>query len=135
MLIEIQPGDTRPIYLQIMDEIRRGVVVGTLKKDEGLPSVRELAADLRVNPNTVQQAYRELERQGVVFVRRGQGTFIARDRISGVDRRSLAENCAGRALRDAFRHGLSMEDLIGAIRRTGSRRRQPGSAVSTGEKK
>ncbi len=135
MLIEIQPGDTRPIYLQIMDEIRRGVVVGTLKKDEGLPSVRELAADLRVNPNTVQQAYRELERQGVVFVRRGQGTFIARDRISGVDRRSLAENVAGRALRDAFRHGLSMEDLIGAIRRAGSRRRQPGSAVSTGEKK
>ena len=56
MLIEIQPGDTRPIYLQIMDEIRRAVVIGTLKKDEGLPSVRELAADLRVNPNTVQQA-------------------------------------------------------------------------------
>ena len=135
MLIEIQPGDTRPIYLQIMDEIRRAVVLGTLKKDEGLSSVRELAAELRVNPNTVQQAYRELERQGVVYVRRGQGTFIARDRITGVDRRSLAENVAGRALRDAFRHGLSMEDLIGAIRRAGSRRRAPGSSVSKGEKK
>ena len=69
----------RPLYLQIMDEVRRALVVGTLRAEDPLPSVRELASQLVVNPRTVLQAYRELEREGVLYVRRGQGTFVAPD--------------------------------------------------------
>ena len=77
VLVSIAPHDPRPIYLQIVDEVRRALVLDTLAPDDPLPSVRQLAVDLRVNPNTVSQAYRELERQGVVHVRRGQGTFAS----------------------------------------------------------
>ncbi|MEX1182783.1 MAG: GntR family transcriptional regulator, partial [Gemmatimonadota bacterium] len=74
---DIDASDQRAIYVQIMDEIRRGIVLGTWRDDEVLPSVRQLAVELRVNPNTVQQAYRELEREGVIYVRRGQGSYVA----------------------------------------------------------
>ena len=61
MLVNLDPNDGRPLYLQIMDEVRRAVVVGTLRAEDPLPSVRELAAELVVNPRTVSQAYQELE--------------------------------------------------------------------------
>ena len=66
MLFEIDPKDTRPIYRQIMDEVQRGVAGGMLKPDEPLPAVRQLASELKLNPNTVQHAYRELEQAGLV---------------------------------------------------------------------
>jgi GntR family transcriptional regulator len=116
-LISIDPADARPIYVQIMDEIRRAVVLGTVKPDDPLPSVRQLAGELKVNPNTVQQAYRELERDGLVYVRRGQGTFVAEEGVVQTDkeRRELARMVASRALREAYRNGLSSEDLVAAI--------------------
>ncbi|MBW3552147.1 MAG: GntR family transcriptional regulator [Gemmatimonadetes bacterium] len=101
-----------------MDEIKRAVVLGTVKPDDPLPSVRHLASELRVNPNTVQQAYRELERDGLVYVRRGQGTFVAPDGAGGTarERRQLAGMVATKALREAYRNGLTVEELMEAIR-------------------
>ena len=116
MLISLDPQDTRPIYVQIVDEVRRALVLGTLGPDDPLPSVRDLAVTLRVNPNTVSQAYRELERQGMVYVRRGQGTYASPTREEGVERRILATGVAQRALNDARRNGLTVDELIGAIR-------------------
>jgi GntR family transcriptional regulator len=116
MLIRVDPTDPRPIYVQIMDEVRRALVLGTLQPDDPLPSVRQLAVELRVNPNTVAQAYRELERQGVVHVRRGQGTYASDATRNGADRHVLAREVAARALRDAHRNGLDAEELIEAIR-------------------
>jgi GntR family transcriptional regulator len=116
MLISVDPNDVRPIYVQIIDEVRRSLVLGTLAADDALPSVRELAGQLRVNPNTVSQAYRELERQGVVEVRRGQGTYVVHASANGKERRALARDVAVRALRDAHRNGLNTDDLIQAIR-------------------
>jgi GntR family transcriptional regulator len=115
VIINISQHDDRPIYVQIMDEVRRAIVLGTLRPDEPLPSVRQLAADLRLNPNTVQQAYRELEREGVVYVRRGQGTFVAEALSSKPDRDKLALSVAERALREAYRSGLSADELVAAI--------------------
>lgn len=116
MLISLDPQDTRPIYVQIVDEVRRALVLGTLGPDDPLPSVRDLAVKLRVNPNTVSQAYRDLERQGVVYVRRGQGTYATPGKADGSQRQTLAEEVARRALHDAWRNGLTAEELIEAIR-------------------
>jgi len=66
-----------PIYVQIMNTIKQGLVSGSLKPGDRLTSVRELAESLSVNPNTVQRAYQELEREGVSETRRGTGSFIA----------------------------------------------------------
>ena len=119
MLVNLDPDDGRPLYLQIMDEVRRAIVVGTLRAEDPLPSVRELAAELAVNPRTVSQAYQELEREGVVYVRRGQGTFVspAVRRGGGERRRGLARDVAKRALLEARRNGLGSEELVMAIQK------------------
>jgi GntR family transcriptional regulator len=116
MLVNLDSNDARPLYLQIMDEVRRAIVVGTLKAEDPLPSVRELAGELVVNPRTVSQAYQELERDGVIYVRRGQGTFVSPTvKRSAGERRTLALAVAKRALLEARRHGLSAEELVMSI--------------------
>jgi GntR family transcriptional regulator len=99
-----------------MDEVRRGRVVGTLQPGDPLPSVRQLAVELGVNPNTVKQAYRELEREGVVHMRRGQGTYASEQSVNGAERKRLLGEVAARALLEARRHGAAPEELIDAIR-------------------
>ncbi len=101
-----------------MDEVRRARLLGLISPDEPLPSVRQLAANLRINPNTVAQAYRELEREGVVRVQRGQGTFLTTvdGAVLSDDRILLAQGVARRALADAIRNGLTAEMLVEAIR-------------------
>lgn len=116
MHIHINTTDPRPIYVQIMDEIRRAVVLQVLRPDDALPSIRQLATDLRVNPNTVAQAYRELEREGAVYVRRGQGTFVAVTTPDETERVALARGVAARALLDAHRNGVGTDELIDVIR-------------------
>lgn len=117
MIIKINHADERAIYVQIMDEIKRSLVVGSLRPDEPLPSVRQLASDIKVNPNTVKQAYRELEHEGRVYALRGRGTFAAHTSMipPDKDRRSLVRGVAERAVRDAYRHGLTPTELIAAI--------------------
>jgi GntR family transcriptional regulator len=116
MIVVLDSTDARPIYVQIMDEVRRAIAHGTLKVDEPLPSVRQLARDLRINPNTVSQAYRELERLGVVAGRPGQGTYVMKARVSAAQQRELVRTVAARALRDAHRYGVDPEDVIRAMR-------------------
>lgn len=116
MLVNLDARDGRPLYLQIMDEVRRAVSVGTLRPEDPLPSVRELAAELVVNPRTVSQAYRELEHEGVVYVRRGQGTFVSsRAQRDGEERRRAARDVAKRALLDCRRNYLTVEELVSTI--------------------
>ena len=118
MLMSLNPRDARPLYLQIVDEVRRAIVVGTLRAEDPLPSVRELAAELVVNPRTVSQAYQELEREGVIYVRRGQGTFVSPTVRRGAgERRSLATAVAKRALLEARRNGVSAEELVTMIQK------------------
>ncbi len=115
-MFPIDPGDPRPLYVQIVDEVRRAILRRSLRPEDPLPSVRELARDLRINPNTVQQAYRELEREGLVYVRRGQGTFVAPDASPEPVRSAVIREVAERCLREATRAGLGVEDLIHGIR-------------------
>ena len=74
-MISINFRDSRPIYEQVKDSLRRLIVSGALPPDEKLPSVRELASRLVINPNTIQRAYRELEREGYIVSVPGKGSF------------------------------------------------------------
>ena len=77
LLIQLNYRDSKPIYEQIKEGLRRLVVTGALSVGEKLPSVRELASQLAINPNTIQRAYRELENEGYIYTLVGKGTFVA----------------------------------------------------------
>jgi GntR family transcriptional regulator len=76
-VFDINPSDAAPIWRQIEEGMRRMISLGTLSPGDAVPSVRDLARDLRVNPNTVARAYQRLTDAGVFAVRRGEGTFVA----------------------------------------------------------
>jgi GntR family transcriptional regulator len=117
MLIDIDPTDPRPVFRQIADEVLRCVSIGVLKPDEPLPAIRRLAETLKVNANTVQHAYRTLEQEGAVYVKRGLGTFVSRpSRAAGRNQpATVARQIADRMLREGFRHGILASDLIAAL--------------------
>lgn len=76
-MIHLDYRDSRPIYEQVKDGFRQRIIQGIIQKDEKLPSVRELATALTINPNTIQRAYRELEQEGYVYTVPGKGSFVA----------------------------------------------------------
>ena len=113
MLFAIEASSPIPIYAQIVAQVRAALAGGDLRAGDPLPSVRQLAAELRVNPNTVAQAYRELEREGLTFVQRGQGTFVAEvgsERLSD-ERARVARSLVERMLDEAFRLGVSAAEI------------------------
>ena len=118
MLFDVDASDPRPVYRQIADEVLRCVSIGVLKTDQPLPAASQLALELKVNANTVRQAYRTLEQDGAVYVKRGLGTFVAapaRDLPRGRKAADVARQIAERMLREGFRHGLLASDLIAAL--------------------
>ena len=124
MLLSIDPNDSRPVFRQITDEVQRCIAVGVLKPGEPLPAVRSLAAELKVNPNTVQHAYRTMEQEGIVYVKRGIGTFVAVGgaKASAARQSVIARQLAERTLREAYRHGLLASDLIAALQEIAPKR-------------
>lgn len=117
MFERLDPRSPTPIYAQIADAIRVAIVAGELADGDGLPSVRALAAELRVNPATVVQAYRDLESGGLVEMRQGAGTFV---RALPDDRRTRerldeARRLVRAMLVEAGRQGLSAADLRQAL--------------------
>lgn len=76
-MVHLDYRDARPIYTQIIDGFKEQISTGVLQSGEKLPSVRELAAELAINPNTIQRAYRELEAQGYTYSVAGKGSFVA----------------------------------------------------------
>ena len=86
-MISLNYRDSRPIYEQIRDGLRKLIVTGALSADEKLPSVRALAAQLAINPNTIQRAYNELEGEGYIYSVPGKGSFAAANAAAGSARR------------------------------------------------
>jgi len=82
MRLNIDPDSGVPVYLQIAQGIKRSIALGSLREGEQVPSVREVAETLTVNPNTVAKAYQHLEREGIVVTRKGVGTFVADGEVS-----------------------------------------------------
>ncbi len=110
----VDPRSGVPIYLQIIEQVKRSVAVGVLQPGEQLPTVKQLALDLTINPNTVLRAYRELERDDVIETSPGRGTFV-RDNGSVLYAKAVASDLArgavDAALREAKSVGLSRSDV------------------------
>ena len=77
MQFRIDNASDRAVYLQIIDQVKRDVAMGRLAKEERLPTVRQLAQQLAINPNTIAKAYRQLEQEGIIVTRSGAGAFVA----------------------------------------------------------
>ncbi|HEY3743395.1 MAG TPA: GntR family transcriptional regulator [Bryobacteraceae bacterium] len=77
MIIRVNPSSATPIYLQLMEQIKHAIETCALQAGEQLPTMRKLAVELVINPNTVIRAYRELEREGIVEIRHGSGAFVS----------------------------------------------------------
>ncbi|HXY70076.1 MAG TPA: GntR family transcriptional regulator [Gemmatimonadales bacterium] len=118
MFRHIDPRSPVPLYAQIADRVRIAVATGDLAPGTALPSVRQLAAQLRVNPATVVQAYRELEEVGVVESRQGAGTFVRAlaEPKREAERQREARRLVRRLLRDAAALGVTREDLDQALK-------------------
>ena len=117
--IDVDPSDAIPIWKQIEDGLRRLAVSGTLASGDVVPSVRELARDIRVNPATVAKAYQRLTDAGVLIVRRGEGTFIADRSVAEVaeDRRRILADGAGRYASVAATVKADRSEAVGAVKR------------------
>ena len=96
MNVEFDP--TRPIYLQIVEAIKKGSARDYYPSGERLPSVRDMAKQMRVNPNSMSRAYMELEREGFIMTRRGEGSFVTED----AGRIAREKHTLARAARDRF---------------------------------
>jgi len=106
-----------PVYRQIIDQVLGGVATGTLRPGDQLPTVRQVAVDLAINPNTVQQAYRELEIRGLLETQQGTGTFISQQKIKRdeAERRRQLSQLAADFIARAGAAGFNIEELLEAI--------------------
>jgi GntR family transcriptional regulator len=116
-MFAINPTDPAPIWRQIEDGVRRLIALGALQPGAAVPSVRDLARDLRVNPNTVARAYQRLSDSGVLSVKRGEGTYVAdapsQPRKS--ERNEMLREAANRYAGTAVTAGASIEDAVSEL--------------------
>ncbi len=110
----VDPRSGVPLYLQLIEQITRAVALGSLASGEQLPTVKALALNLTINPNTVARVYRELERDGVIETSPGRGSFVRSNGSAGDTRRAVADIALAAlesAIRDAKSLGLSRPDV------------------------
>jgi GntR family transcriptional regulator len=109
-IFTVDPRSGVPLYLQLIEQVKRAVALGTLGPGEQLPTVKALALDLTINPNTVARAYRDLEHDGVIDTSPGRGSFVRMDGSGGESRRAVddvARSVLGDAVREAKTLGLA----------------------------
>jgi GntR family transcriptional regulator len=114
MKINIDPESSVPIYIQIEDSIHSLIAAGQIQPGEQLPTIRELAADIRVNLNTVARAYFELDREGVISTQRGKGTFVSGkpdEKQIAKKRKKLLQSIIKSAIEEAHGLGYSAEEI------------------------
>jgi GntR family transcriptional regulator len=117
MRFTIDPKSGVPFYRQIIDQVQFAIADGRLGHGDRLPTVRQLAVELKINPNTVARAYQELEIKGVVNTQMGTGTFIGNEKIeiSDVERRRMLDQVCTELLSRASAYGLTLREVIEAL--------------------
>ncbi len=139
MQIRIDNASGRPVYRQIIDQIKRDIALGRLIKDEKLPTVRQLAAQLVINPNTIAKAYRHLESEGIIVTKPGSGAFIANldSNLSKAVRKRLLSDELERTAVEAFHMQIDAETLLelfnNAVEKLNVPSKKPPSEIHKGE--
>jgi len=115
--LQINPHSGIPVYRQVMDQVKYYVAAGTLRPDEQLPSIRELARALSVNPATVVKAYNELQHEGVVEMRHGKGVFVAEGAatMSEAERTKALRHLARQLVVEAIQMGAPPELVLRVV--------------------
>jgi GntR family transcriptional regulator len=116
--IQIDEKSGVPFYRQIIEQVKFAIAGGELSAGQRLPTVRQLAVDLSINPNTVIRAYRELEIEGVLDTQQGSGTFVGsrRPKIDELERRRMLDQILTELLARASSYGFSLEDVLEGLR-------------------
>ena len=114
----LDPASGVPVYRQLIDQVMGGVAAGWLSAGDQLPTVRQVAVDLSINPNTVVRAYRELEIRGVLETEQGSGTFISHQKVKRdqVERRRQMNQLVTDFVARAGAAGFTVEDLVEELR-------------------
>jgi len=118
MELSIDTKSGVPFYRQIIEQIKFGIARGELKSGDRLPTVRQLAVDLSINPNTVIRAYRELEIEGVLDTQQGSGTFVGRHKpeVDRLEKKRMVDQILTDLLARASSYGLSIDDVLEGLR-------------------
>ncbi len=114
-----------PFYRQIVEQVKFGIARGSLQPGDQLPTVRQLAVDLSINPNTVIRAYRELEIEGAIDTHQGSGTFVGtrKPRIDELERQRMLDQILTELLARASGYGFTLDEVLEGLRQ----RKEPGS--------
>jgi len=114
MQFRIDNASERPVYQQIMGQIKHDIALGRLIKEEKLPTVRQLAKQLAINPNTIAKAYRQLEQEGIIVTKPGAGTFVANldSNLSKSVRKKLVSEELERIAVEAFHMQIDRQTLL-----------------------
>lgn len=115
-MIILDYKDARPIYEQIVEKFKLLILKGILQKDEQMPSVRSLAVELSINPNTIQKAYMELERQGYIYTIKGRGNFVAENENLLDERREELKMRMFILYKEGKELGMTKTDFIDCLR-------------------
>ena len=110
-MIILDYKDRRPIYEQVAEKLEELMLLGILGENEPLPSVRSLAMELSINPNTIQRAYAELERQGYIYTVKGKGSFVAENSVMKEKRKKDLLIQVSEVIDEATRLGISGEEI------------------------
>ena len=114
-MIILDYGDKRPIYEQIVDKFRNLILSGILEADSKMPSVRSLAVDLSINPNTIQRAYAELERQGYIYSVKGRGNFVRKTEDLAIKKKESALEELSKQMICCRQIGISREEILKCV--------------------
>ena len=128
-MISLNYRDSRPIYEQIKDGLRKLIVTGAIGTDEKLPSVRSLATQLSINPNTIQRAYNELEGEGYIYSVPGKGSFATGEAGAGDSRRQELWEKARELVAELRYLGVTQEELTALLQE------EPSGGDPAGERK
>ena len=117
MIFHVNPSSGVPIYVQIKNQVKNAIAAGALKQDQTLPSVRKLASELGINPNTVARAYQELERDGVIATVPGGGTYVAENvpRFLKSEKLRRLQPYAKQIAVEGIQLGLTDEEILRAL--------------------
>ena len=128
MNLHITPGDGAPIYRQIIDQVKNLVAAGRLKPGDEMPTIRALAQQLLINPNTVARAYRELETLGLLLSRQGSGTVVADggSPLARGERMRILNQQADKLLTEAQQLGFDLDTVLDVVEKRHERRQGKG---------